>query len=459
MTKNKPRYIRKRDTVVILGLALYGLCPAALYAGDVAYGLGYSSEYSSNIAHVPVNPQKEWINSIMAGMGYAENTPDFAAHVLSQAQYNNYRNNVFANETLFNLDSSAVWTVSPQRFNWVATDVYRQLPIDITATVTPANRENVNVFNTGPDFLVHISPVQTVALGARYGNFYSSTSNTDNDNASGYARWLYQSTPRTTYSLNYEVQDFRYKDDVANDNFKQQDIYFSMHTRPSQSELILDLGTTKISRDRNADVSDQSGRLTWLRQINPSSSMGADFSAEFSNTSNDVLAASTPATGPSPSPAPIVQPTAATSDVYRTKRGEVFYTQQSSRFGTALQIFGQDQDYQVTPDDNRQTGGNLELAYYYSDTVATALFSSYQETKYTILERRDIDRDTSLRFGYRVGRDILLGVEGGRLERASTDPTAPFTDDWIMFSVLYSSGPVFRILSPRTPGFGTLITR
>jgi len=447
--KNKPRYIRKRDTVVVLALALYGLCPAVLHAGEFAYGLGYSSEYSSNIAHVPDNAQNEWINSVMAGIGYAENTPDLVAHVLSQVQYLNYHNNVFANDTLFNLDSSAVWTVSPQRFNWSASDVYRQLPIDVTATDTPANRENVNVFSTGPDFLVHVSPVQTIALGGRYGNVYTAHDNTDNDRASGYARWLYQSTPRTTYSLNYETQDVRYKDDVANTNFKQQDLYASVHTRPSRSEFILDLGTTKISRDRTADVRQGRGKLTWMRQINPDSSMGAAFSSEFSNTGNDVLAASTPATGPVPSPVPVTQPSAVTSDVYRTKRGEVFYSLQSSRFGTAFQVFGQQVDYQLTPDDNRQSGGNLRFSYYYSDTFTTTLFGDYTKTRYTILERRDIDRNAGLRFAHRVGRDILMTLEGRRIERASTDPTAPFTDNRVLFTVLYSTGPVFRTLSAR----------
>ena len=449
MKNNHPGNIRKRDTVVILALALCGFCPTTLYAGDFAYGLGYSSEYSDNIEHVPVNPQSEWINSVMAGIGYAENTPDFVAHVLSTAQYLNYEHNVFANDTLFNLDSSAIWTISPQRFNWAVSDVYRQLPVDITETETPANRENVNVFSTGPDFFLHISPVHTVTLGARYGNFYTSSSDTDNNSASGYVRWLYQSTPRTTYSLNYEIQDVKYKDDVSNENYTQQNLFASAHTRLARSEYILDLGATKIALDRTGDVDQTTGRLAWVYQINPDSSMGASYGALFSNTANDVLAASTPAPGPSPSPAPVVQPSGVTSETYRTKREDAFYTLHSSRFGAALQVFGEDVDYQVTPDDNRKYGGILQLSYYYSDTVAATLFGDYTKTHYKILTRDDTDRDAGLRFAYRVRRDILMTLEGRRIERTSTDPAEPFTDNRVLFAVLYSSGPVFRSLSTR----------
>jgi len=447
VANNKRRHIRKRDRTVILAIVLYISCPSALFAGDFAYGLGYSSEYSSNITRAPVNEQKEWTNSVLAGFGYAENAPNLVARVLAEAEYRNYKNNVFDDETLFNLDSFAVWTVSPQRFTWSVADVYRQLQTSVTAAETPATRENVNVFTTGPDFFVHVSPVQTLVFGARYGNVYTAHDNSDNDRLLGYTRWQYQSTPRTTLSLNYEVLNVNYKDSVANNDYTQQDLYFSAHTRPSRSEYILDLGATNISRDRNNDLHQGRGKLSWVRELNPESSAGASYSAEFSNTGNDVLARSTATAGPSPAPA--AAPGAVTSDIYYARRGQAFYTGHSSRYGVALQIFGQDVDYEATPDDNRQTGGNLELTYYYSETFTAILFSDYVRTKYSELARRDVDRDSGIRFSHRAGRNILVSLEGRKTERTSTDPTAPYTDNRVLFTVLYSSGPVFRTLSVR----------
>lgn len=449
MANNKRRYIRKRDRTVILAIVLYISCPSALFAGDYAYGLGYSSEYSSNITRVPVNEQKEWINSVMAGFGYTESTPNLVAHVLSQVEYRHYKNNVFDDETLLNLDSSAVWTVSPQRFTWSVADVYRQLQTNVTAAETPATRENVNVFTTGPDFFVHVSPVQTLVLGARYGNVYTAHDNSDNDRVLGYTRWQYQSTPRTTLSLNYEVLGVNYKDSVANNDYTQQDIYFSARTRPSRSEYMLELGETNISRERNSDLHGGRGKLSWVRELNPESSAGASYSAEFSNVGNDVLARSAAAAVPSPAPVAAPGAITSTSDIYYAKRGQVFYTRHGSRFGAALQIFGQDIDYETTPNDNRQTGGNLELAYYYSETFTVVLFSDYVKTKYSELNRRDTDMDSGVRFSHRTGRNILMSLEGRKTERTSTDPTAPYTDNRVLFTVLYSGGPAFRTLSVR----------
>lgn len=439
-----------------MAIVLYGSCPSALFAGDFAYGLGYASEYSSNIMRVPVNEQKEWVNSVLGGVAYEENTPDLAARVWSQVAYLDYKNNVFEDEVLFDLDSSAVWTISPEQFTWSVADVYRQLPTSVTAPETPANREDVNVFATGPDYFVHVSPVQTLVFGARYGNVYTREDNTDNDRLSGNARWEYQSTPRTTLSLNYVVQGVRYKDSVANEDYVQQDLYLSMRTLPSRSEYILDIGATNISRDRSGDVQQGRGRLSWLRELNPESSAGAWYSAEYSNTGNDVLARSAP---PGIPPASPVAPTAVTSDIYYTKRAQAFYTGHSTRFGMVLQVFGEDVDYEVTPDDNRQTGGNLELAYFHSETFAAVLFGDYEKTEYSELDRRDIDTYAGLRFSHQASREILLSLEGRKTERRSTDPTASYTDNRVLFFVLYSSGPVYRSLSVTGPVFRTLSIR
>jgi len=442
---NKPRHRSKGDKAVILAGILLSGCPTALFAGESAYALGYSGIYSSNIAHVPDNPTSVWTNSLFAGIAYMENTPDLVAHVLSEANYLNYNNSTYGNETLFHLDSAALWNISPQRFTWMVQDVYTQLPVDITATETPSNRQNVNVFNTGPDFLLHFSPVQTLALGARYGNLNTSGDDTDNNRYSGYTRWQYQSTPRTNYSLNYEVLKVAYKDNVANTDYTQQDVYVRADTRPSRSEFILDLGATRISRDQQSDVDQSRGKISWVRQLNPESTMGAYYSVEVSNTANDVLAAS--AAGPS---SPAATPTAgSTSDIYNTKRGQVFYTQRSTHFGTSLQIFYQNLQYEVLPDSNRQTGGNLALDYYATQVSTTTLFGSYAETKYTDYYRNDTDRNVGLRFSYQLVRNITMSIEGQRLERVSTTSSESFVDNRALFTVLYTSNPLYRTLSGR----------
>jgi hypothetical protein len=441
---------RKGDKAFILaGILLCG-CPVATYAGDLAYGLGYGSLYRSNIAHVAVDPTSEWTNSIMAGIAYVENTPDLQAHALGEAYYLNYKRNTYANETLFNLDSAALWNISPQRFTWMAQDVYTQLPLDVTTTETPANRQNVNVFQTGPEFQMHFSPVQTLVLGARYGSIYTSGDNTDNDRYGGYSRWQYQSTPRTQYSLNYEAFKVWYKDTVDNTDYTQQNLYVRADTRPSRSQIILDLGATRISRDQESDVNQNMGKLSWLRQVNPETSMGAYYSVEISNTANDILAGSS-----APPGSPAAPPPGSTSDIYTAKRSQVFYSQHSTHFGTALELFYQDLDYQVLPDDNKQGGGNLGIDYYATEVSTITLYGSYAKTKYTDYYRNDIDRDTGLRFSYLLGRNIELRVEGQRLQRASTSPSESYVDNRLLFTVMYTSNPLYRTLS----GYRTLLVR
>jgi hypothetical protein len=170
-------------------------------AGEFAYGLGYLATHSDNVTRVPIDERSDWINSYLAGFAYRENSADLVAHVLAQAEYDTYHMHTFGNQTLYYLDSSAVWTVSPQRFTWTVEDQARQALINSTGVVTPTNEVGINVLSTGPDALLRFSPVQSLALGARVGDVYTGSVDADNKRFNGSAGWLYQASSVTTYSL------------------------------------------------------------------------------------------------------------------------------------------------------------------------------------------------------------------------------------------------------------------
>jgi hypothetical protein len=178
--------------------------------------------------------------------------------------------------------------------------------------------------------------------------------------------------------------------------------------------------------------------------------MGAYYSVEISNTANDILAGSS-----APPGSPAALPPGSTTDIYTAKRSQVFYSQHSTHFGTALELFYQDYDYQVLPDDNKEGGGNLGLDYYATEVSTITLFGSYAKTKYTNFYRNDIDRDAGLRFSYLAGRNVQLRIEGQRLQRASTTPSESYVDDRVLFTVMYTSNPLYRTLS----GYRTLLVR
>lgn len=449
MKNNRSRGERIRDKLLLTGILLSGGAVQPLYAGEVAYHLGYTGARSDNITRVPVNERKETTHSLLAGVAYAEDTRDLVARVLAQAEYRDYSKDVYDDESVFNLNSSLVWMISPRRFQWTLEDSYRQVLVDSTAVDTPSNRDNINVLSTGPDVYLRFGPLHVLALGARVGNVYTGSAHLDNNRFNGSAGWLYQSSSVTTYSLNYEILDVKYKDSAFNDDFRRQDFFFRTQYHPSRSQYELDLGATQISRDRGNDLSDTLAKLSWIRQMTPESTFGLSAKREYSDTATDILTASTAVTSGQITAPPALSQGVLTSDVYYARRLEMFYTRRGSQFGAQFQAGRHNLDFELTNQDREENSGRLRIEYIYSGATTLSLFTEYTSTEYLNFIQRDRDNNSGVRLEYRINRAISLGLEGRRNVRNSSVATNNYTENLALFSVMYRSGTMFTPASGR----------
>lgn len=444
-------------TVLALGIV------TPVPAGDFAYGLGYTASHSDNITRAPANERSEVTNNYLAGIAYMERTVDLIAQILAQAEFRDYRDDIFGDETVFNVRSSVLWIISPQRFTWTVEDSFKEEQVDPAAADTPANRTNVNAFSTGPDFYVRFSPVNALALGARAGNVATGSANVDSNRFSGSARWLYQATGISTYSLNFQAMDVNYDDSAANADFTRHDIFLRGDYRPSRSRYLVDLGTTQVNPERGRDLDGTLARLSWIRQLTQESTFGLSASGEYSDTGTDVLAAASTATSAATSPAGMplgsqslstasggdLLSEAVTSDVYYAKRSEVFYNRRGSSFGVDFTAYGRDLDFETTAQDRKEMGGRLQLAFFYSGATTVTLFTEQLKTDFQSFVREDTERNSGLRFNYRATRTLSLGLEGRRTERSSTVPTVEYEENRVFLSLLYTSSPLFSPIPTR----------
>lgn len=447
MKKNISRDGGKCGKLLVVGVLLGGMV-SPMQAGEFAYGLGYLATHNDNISLVPTNERSEWIHSPLAGFAYQENTADLVARVLAQAEYNNYQEGTYGNETLYYLNSSAVWTISPQRFFWTVEDTARQALVDSTGADTPSNRASVNVLSTGPDFFVRFSPVQTLVLGARLGDVYTGRANVDSKRFNGVAAWQYQASSVSTYSLNYQTLEIRYDNSTLNNSFRRQDVFARAQYRPSRSQYTLDLGKSDINRDRGSDLNGTLARLMWTRQLTTESTLGISASREFSDTSTDILSMSQALNTPATTVVQTAQDTVLTSgvltsDVYLAKHGEIFYYLRGSQIGVQFQASQRNYDFEIIAQDRKETGGRMEIDYFYSAAATASMFMRYTKIKYLNFVRSDTDYDTGIRYGYRLTHTVNWEMEGQRSQRYSTDPTQKYVDNRVLFSILYSSGPLF----------------
>jgi hypothetical protein len=437
----------KRGKLLFTVILLCGTAVEPLQAGEFAYGVGYMPEYSDNITRVSANEKNDLINTLFAGFSYQENTQDVVARVLTQATYNNYKNNTYDDETLFDLNSSAVWTISPQRFFWTLEDTFQQGLIDTTRPDTPTNVTDINILSTGPDVYFHLSPVQTLLLGARAEDLYTGeVDGGDNKRITGTASWAYQSTATTTLSLNYQIMDVMYDKPSNNIDYTRQEEFFRADFHLARSQYILDLGNRSIRFDQGTDLSGALKRFTWIRESTPQSRFGASYADEYSDSGTATLATSAAAPG---SGLPSVSRTLVTGDVYHTVGGSVFYDHLGSRIGMHLLAGRHELDYATTPQDNRETDGFLQFDYFFTPVTVARIFTYYTKTEYLDFVREDRDLDSSIRLDHHFTRTVSLGLGARRIERHSSDPTQSYVDNRVLLTLLYSSGPLFTPLHMR----------
>jgi hypothetical protein len=132
-----------------------------------------------------------------------------------------------------------------------------------------------------------------------------------------------------------------------------------------------------------------------------------------------------------------------TGDVYYAKRANLFYTRRGGSFWVNLSASTQDLDFETTAQDRKEKIGFLELDFFYTGTTSIKLFTEQTRIEYLNFFREDTDRNSGIRLGYRVSRRIGLELEGRRVDRTSTDPTAEFEENRAFLSIIYSSGPLF----------------
>ena len=432
-----------RRWTLLLGIGLGGWFAQSACAGELAYGLGYVGEYSDNIQRAPANPRDEWINSVVAGAAYRENGPALDAHLLAQAEYRDYKNDIYNDGPLYYADASLLWRIAPQRLNWIFLDRYDQITRNISLPDTPDNRVNTNVLSTGPDLFIRLGSVNTLVLGLRYGNASYSEGDLDNSRYGASARWLYVANTEMTYSINYEVEQIKYENEILNDNLMRNDAFIRIDMRQARARFTLDLGATQIERDQAGEASGYLARLAWMQQLTSGSSAGMLLGSEYLDAGAALLATAT-----SPTPAPGAPPSLpamgnVTNDFFYTKRAEIYYINSGSSLGLNARAYYREIDYEIVPQDRHEAGGRLEVIYSPSGLLATTVYGSHLDIQYQSISRDDRESETGIRFLYRVNRNLSAILDGRKTWRYSTDALQEYIDRRVLFSLLYSSSPLF----------------
>ncbi|MES1263025.1 MAG: hypothetical protein ABUL69_01635, partial [Peristeroidobacter soli] len=147
--------------------ALSSLCGIAS-AKDLQLSVRTGASFSDNISRVVVNPTSDTIAEVGMGLSVEHQTRRLNINAVGDFAYQDYLKDTYDDEVTGNFTGDAEFFIVPGYFSWVASETFGQTRQDLSQGITPANRENINTFNTGPDFTIPLAGPNELEVYGRY---------------------------------------------------------------------------------------------------------------------------------------------------------------------------------------------------------------------------------------------------------------------------------------------------
>jgi hypothetical protein len=451
-------------------------------AAQLNFGAGYRAEYSDNLnrASSDRGDLTDLTHILNGQFSFLENTNTIVARLNGSLESRRYQDDTFDPQTYYRLDAYGELFIWDRTFSWVAADGYRTLQVDPLLPDTPVNRTDSNVWATGPNFYLRLSPVDTAVFEGRYGRTWVENQSVDNSRVSYATRWVHRHSSLNTSSLNFEKLGIDYRNinetleipyEVVNTDITRYNTYYQFAHRNLRTQISLDLGRTRIERARLDPVNDWLTRLSMSALLGTISSLTFQYRREFTDIGAELLPASPALPLPGMN---TVQPTLGmdvlSGEPYYLSQASLHFSRLNSLFPFGLSVYSRKIYYSDLYADRQERGLSSTIGYHYSRSVTFQFSGAYNVLGYddvveydrnndgvidhldSWFDRIDDERNVGLALIYRMTPHLTLSLDARRYKRTIkpvygvNSPTISledqhYTEDRIGISVQYVSRP------------------
>lgn len=251
--------------------------------GSVDAGVGYSD----NITRVSTNETSETIGTMGLDVLWQERTRRLEGDATADLSYYEYLDNTFDSELVGTANGTLSLGIVPETLNWVVQDSFGQAQSDPFAPSTPATREDLNYFSTGPDLTVRFGSVGFGRLFGRWSSTNYERSPLDATRTTGGIAVGRRASPRSELSLNAvtESTDF---DDPQNTDFDRDSLFTNWRLDASRTTLNAALGYTWIKRDGSDKDGSALININVTRQMTAASTLRLTLSQQLGDSGDSL---------------------------------------------------------------------------------------------------------------------------------------------------------------------------
>src|SRR3569833_1924530 len=205
-------------------------------------GLSIGATHSDNSRAVSTGEESGEVAAAGVALQYRENTRRLHADVDTDLAYEHYFDHIFDSGVSGVANGLVAVAVLPDRLDWVAQDNFTQTRLNPQVAVTAANRENVNFFSTGPDFLARLGSELSMRLSGRCALMEYEKSNLDGDRRSGTRALIHDFSSASSLSFNLKADRVKFDDSTTNPDYDLNSAFGHYEVRGKRTDIAVVLG-------------------------------------------------------------------------------------------------------------------------------------------------------------------------------------------------------------------------
>jgi hypothetical protein len=403
------------------------------------YTLGIEVEHDSNTNLSRVDPISQSIVTPGITFGLKEEGSTLNLTAAGAVDYRDYLQGDFADEFRTLLSGVGVWTISPQRFDWVFEDYLGRQPLNVLVPDAPANQQQTNVFTTGPTFRAHFSDALRGKLDLRYTNTYAEqTDGFNGDRLNGTAQLAYLLDAQNTLAGALAATGVRYDKDVsAPYEYDRYDLYGGYDHTTRQIKVNLAAGYSWLNFRQGSDDSGPLLRagVTWTPTT--LTTLGVHATREFADATTNLMIDPTQIGNlgvGSGNNGTVVSP-----QVYVLKELAGTFQRKQDNVYFEVAPFWRNYDYLGGGALNQRSFGYLvSVSWLMRPRYTLAGGTGREHRNYTDLDRVDDDMTYWLAFIFQQSRHWAWQLRATHLSRDSTVYDSGYSDRVYTLSLTYS---------------------
>lgn len=167
-----------------VGAALLLALTAPLSAAEWGAHVGTAVAHSDNVESSP-EPKSASLISLDAAAQYLSVTRTFSVDAEVAATVREYFEGDYETDVLPHARVELYWVPIPERFQWLVRDDLGQVALTPSDSLLPADRENTNIFSTGPQFYQPLGSRTRLEVSGLFSDIYYENSEFDNNRLAG----------------------------------------------------------------------------------------------------------------------------------------------------------------------------------------------------------------------------------------------------------------------------------